>query len=135
MTEDAEEIQRLKAENRWLREDVAVLKAAAAFLAGELDPPQPLMMGFTDTMRAGGHAVESICRVLREQGCQIAARTYRFLEEPVTTHRDTHPVRRGGGRCRAGSGLGTVTEDRLFQADPRRAQRASRAQLVGCAAR
>jgi len=28
-------------------------------------------------MRAEGFAVESICRVLREQGCQIAARTYR----------------------------------------------------------
>jgi putative transposase len=25
----------------------------------------------------GRHAVESICRVLSEQGCQIAARTYR----------------------------------------------------------
>lgn len=35
------------------------------------------MMGFIDTMRAEGYAVESICRVLREQGCQIAARTYR----------------------------------------------------------
>ena len=35
------------------------------------------MLGFIDTMRAEGHAVESICRVLREQGCQIAARTYR----------------------------------------------------------
>jgi putative transposase len=34
-------------------------------------------MGFIDTMRSHGHAVESICRVLREQGCQIAARTYR----------------------------------------------------------
>ena len=34
-------------------------------------------MGFIDTMRTEGHAVESICRVLREQGCQIAARTYR----------------------------------------------------------
>jgi transposase InsO family protein len=34
-------------------------------------------MGFVDTMRAEDHAVESICRVLREQGCQIAARTYR----------------------------------------------------------
>ena len=33
-------------------------------------------MGFVD-MRAEGHAVESICRVLREQGCQVAARTYR----------------------------------------------------------
>jgi putative transposase len=28
-------------------------------------------------LRAEGHAVESICRVLREQGCQVAARTYR----------------------------------------------------------
>jgi putative transposase len=34
-------------------------------------------MGFVDAMRAEGHAVESVCRVLREQGCQIAARTYR----------------------------------------------------------
>ena len=34
-------------------------------------------MGFIDTMRAKGHAVESVCRVLREQGCQVAARTYR----------------------------------------------------------
>ncbi len=32
-------------------------------------------MGFIDPMRAEDHAVESICRVLREQGCQIAART------------------------------------------------------------
>jgi len=31
-------------------------------------------------MRSEGHAVESICRVLREQGCQIAARTYRALK-------------------------------------------------------
>jgi putative transposase len=34
-------------------------------------------MGFIDTMRAEGHAVESTCRVLGEQGCQVAARTYR----------------------------------------------------------
>ena len=34
-------------------------------------------MGFIDTLQAEGYAVESICRVLREQGCQIAARTYR----------------------------------------------------------
>ncbi len=35
------------------------------------------MSGFIDTLRAEGYAVESICRVLREQGCQVAARTYR----------------------------------------------------------
>ena len=34
-------------------------------------------MAFIDELRAEGHAVESVCRVLREQGCQIAARTYR----------------------------------------------------------
>ena len=74
-SEESEEIRRLKAENRRLREDVAILKAAATFFASR--PPQPLMMGFIDQMRAQGFAVESICRVLREQGCQVAARTYR----------------------------------------------------------
>lgn len=39
-------------------------------------------MGFIDTLRAEGHAVESVCRVLREQGCQIAARTYRSWKQP-----------------------------------------------------
>ena len=34
-------------------------------------------MAFIDDMRAEGHAVESTCRVLREQGCPVAARTYR----------------------------------------------------------
>lgn len=38
------------------------------------------MMGFIDTLRAEGHAVESICRV-RGQGCQIAARTYRSWKD------------------------------------------------------
>jgi transposase InsO family protein len=36
-----------------------------------------MIMGFIDEMRAEGHAVESTCRVLREQGCRVAARTYR----------------------------------------------------------
>mgnify|MGYP000880875793 CR=1 FL=1 len=39
------------------------------------------MMGFIDQMRAEGHAVESIIRVLREQGVQIAARTYRAWKQ------------------------------------------------------
>ena len=37
-SEEAAEIKRLKAENRRLREDVAILKAATTFFAGELDP-------------------------------------------------------------------------------------------------
>ncbi len=39
-------------------------------------------MGFIDTLRSEGHAVESVCRVLREQGCQVAARTYRAWRRP-----------------------------------------------------
>ena len=39
-------------------------------------------MAFIDAMRAKGHAVESVCRVLREQDCQIAARTYRAWSQP-----------------------------------------------------
>jgi hypothetical protein len=34
-------------------------------------------MAFVDDMRSRGHAVESTCRILREQGCRVAARTYR----------------------------------------------------------
>lgn len=34
-------------------------------------------MGFIDQLRSEGFAVESICRVLKEQGVKIAARTYR----------------------------------------------------------
>lgn len=36
-----------------------------------------MIMGFIDTLRSEGHAVESVCRVLREQGLKVAARTYR----------------------------------------------------------
>ena len=37
-SEEHAEIRRLKAENRRLREDVTILKAATAFFVGELDP-------------------------------------------------------------------------------------------------
>ena len=37
-SEEHAEIKRLKAENKRLREDVAILKAATTFFAGELDP-------------------------------------------------------------------------------------------------
>lgn len=50
-------------------------------------------MAFIDDMRAKDHAVESICRVLSEHGCQVAARTYRSWKRanrPVAarTHSD-----------------------------------------------
>ena len=38
-------------------------------------------MAFIDDMHSQGHAVESVCRVLREQGCQVAARTYRAWKQ------------------------------------------------------
>lgn len=37
-SEELAEIRALKAENRRLREDVAILKAATSFFVGELDP-------------------------------------------------------------------------------------------------
>ena len=49
-------------------------------------------------MRAEGHAVESICRVLREQGCQVAARTYRDLETSRPAGRGPDGQRRRGDR-------------------------------------
>ncbi len=41
-----------------------------------------MIVAFIDECREASHAVESICRVLREQGYQIAARTYRAWREP-----------------------------------------------------
>ncbi len=42
-----------------------------------------MIVAFVDEMRDQGFAVESICRVLREQGCQVAARTYRAWRQPA----------------------------------------------------
>jgi hypothetical protein len=38
-------------------------------------------MAFIDDMRSRGHAVESTCRILRGQGCRVAARTYRCWKQ------------------------------------------------------
>ena len=59
-------------------------------------------MGFIDTIRTEGHAVESICRVLREQGCQVAARTYRAWRSGVVVSRtvtDAMVIDGGMGGC------------------------------------
>ena len=42
-----------------------------------------MIAGFISDMRGQGYAVESVCRVLRQQGCQIAARTYREWTRPA----------------------------------------------------
>src|SRR5699024_3963700 len=52
-------------------------------LRGGARPPKPLICAFTDEMRAEGYAVESILRVLRQQGLEIAARTYRAWRRPA----------------------------------------------------
>ena len=39
-------------------------------------------MAFIDLMRERGFAVESVCHFLREQGVQVAARTYRAWKQP-----------------------------------------------------
>lgn len=43
-SEELAEIKALKAKVRRLEEDNAILKSATVFFAGELDPPQPLIM-------------------------------------------------------------------------------------------
>lgn len=44
-------------------------------------------------MRAEGHAVESICAVLREQGVQVAARTYRAWKKRLPAQRTIEDAR------------------------------------------
>ena len=53
------------------------------------------MAGLIETMRAEGYAAWSICRVLREQGCQVAAWSYRARQRqgPATrTITDAHVI-------------------------------------------
>ena len=77
------------------------------FLRRGARPPQPLIMAFIDDMRAEGHAVESTCRVLREQGCQVAARTYRAWKPGRPPDRDPDRDRRGRHRRAARAIQGT----------------------------
>ena len=72
----------MKAKVRRLEEDNEILRRAPRFSSPGSSPPQPLIVAFIDEMRTEGHAVEPVCRVLREQGCQIAARTYREWRRP-----------------------------------------------------
>ncbi|MGP9784667.1 IS3 family transposase [Glutamicibacter sp. AOP12-B1-11] len=76
-TTELDELKALRAENRDLKEANEILKAASNFLREGTRPSPPLICRFVDEQRAEGHAVESICAVLREQGVQVAARTYR----------------------------------------------------------
>ena len=47
-----------------------------------------MILAFIDDQRMNGRAVESVCRVLRSQGMQIAARTYRSWMTATASARD-----------------------------------------------
>ncbi|WP_256933066.1 IS3 family transposase, partial [Rhodococcus sp. MH15] len=68
-----------RADNRHDQPDTGCVRSPTYhdFLRGGTRPPQPMIIAFIDSLRANGSAVESICRVLSDQGCKIAARTYR----------------------------------------------------------
>ncbi len=67
-SEELAEIKGLKAEVCRLEEDHEIFRRAWICFVGGGRPRQPLIVAFIDELRAAGHAVESICRVLREQG-------------------------------------------------------------------
>ncbi|MEU8942375.1 IS3 family transposase [Streptomyces goshikiensis] len=82
-TDERQELRRLRAENKRLREVKEVLKAATNFLRGGARPPKPLIVAFTDQMRATCYAVESILTALKQAGLKIAARTLRAWCAPA----------------------------------------------------
>ncbi|MFE5681439.1 hypothetical protein ACFQ8K_41285 [Streptomyces erythrochromogenes] len=81
-SDDREELRRLRAENKRLREVNEVLRSATVFFAGEL-APKPLIVAFADQMRAGGCAVKSILSALNQAGLRIAARNLRAWCAPA----------------------------------------------------
>ncbi|MFG3208102.1 IS3 family transposase [Streptomyces sp. NPDC048192] len=82
-TDEREELRRLRAENKRLREVNEVLKSATNFLRRGARPPKPLIVAFADQMRATGYAVESILTALHQAGLKIAARTLRAWSAPA----------------------------------------------------
>lgn len=53
------------------------LAGCGGFVRRGTGPSTPLILGFIEEQRALGRPVGSICKVLREQGVQVAGRTYR----------------------------------------------------------
>ncbi|WP_405162070.1 IS3 family transposase [Nocardia sp. NBC_01499] len=70
-------IKELEREVRDLKEANEILKAASNFLRAGDRPAPPVICAFIDQMRGLGFRVDPICRVLTEQGVQVAGRTYR----------------------------------------------------------
>ncbi len=86
-TAEQQRIKQLERENRDLKEANEILKAASIFLREGTRPSPPLICSFIDQMRARKFRVESICRVLTEQGVAVAGRTYRHWKKAAPSAR------------------------------------------------
>ncbi|MGV0771750.1 IS3 family transposase [Mycobacterium syngnathidarum] len=71
----AEELRKLRAENRELKHAIDILKSASNFLRGGARPPQSVILDYIGTHKQA-YGVEPICRVLTEHGVKIAPSTY-----------------------------------------------------------
>lgn len=80
MTDELEEIRRLKAENKRLKETNEILRKASIFSRGN-STPDPADQRFHRSAAPDGHAVESICAILTAEGTPVAARTYRAWKQ------------------------------------------------------
>ena len=122
-TEESDEIRRLKAENRRLREDVAILKAAATFFASGNSTPATVDDGLhRPDARAG------VCGRVDLSGAAGAGLPGRRTDLPGLEGRpgrrpDRH--RRSGRRCGPRAGLGARSAVRSDADDARRAVWAS----------
>ena len=84
----------LKAENKRLREDNGSC-VRPRFSSPGSSTPATADRGVHRRHGSRGHAVEPVCRVLSEQGCQVAARTYRAwrrVNRPVAAARSATPT-------------------------------------------
>ncbi|WP_258557983.1 IS3 family transposase [Rhodococcus sp. AG1013] len=74
-SEMAEELRKLRAENRELKRANDILKSASNFLRGGARPPQSVIVDYIDEHKQE-YGIEPICRVLTAHGCKIAPSTY-----------------------------------------------------------
>jgi hypothetical protein len=83
-------MRELESENRELREANEILKKASIFFAREARPSPPQIAVFIDELRADDHGVKPACKVLREQGVQVAPADLPVLEIQSTRSPDRH---------------------------------------------
>lgn len=83
----------------------------------------PTIVPFVEEVRAEGFAVESICRVLCEQRCQVAERTYRSWRVPSRTI---------AGRILGDALVVDTVRDIAWAVDPEGLHRLTPEWLYGC---